>query len=190
MPIFYRGAGVGTYWHINDPEVAGFTPRLPRARASRDRLMNHVARGTVTSPFVSLTRSYGVAFDYARQGQAPASSSHPALVWEVEIPDNLPPGLRLVDPVKEVARRLPGPLAALHYAHDGPQSFLLGLIAPLRFTNLLDAIPLPPGGSSPPKAANLSLELQTLVFALRDSEALVCGTLPKEWIVARHEVTQ
>jgi len=149
--------------------------------------MNHVARGTVTSPFVSLTRSFGVALDYARQGPLPPSSETPAYVWEVEIPEKVPPGIKVIDPVKEVARFLPGPLASAHYAHDGPQSFLLAVIDPATFPDANLAVPLPPGGSGPAKAANLSLELQTLVSALRDSEILVCGTIPKEWIVMRYE---
>ncbi len=65
MAIFYRGAGVGTYWHTHDARQTGFVARSPQMPFSVDRLMLHIARGTVNSPFISLTRSYGIALNYA-----------------------------------------------------------------------------------------------------------------------------
>ena len=65
MTIYYRGAGAGTYWHTNDAPQQGFIPQSPGGTPPRDRLINHIARGTVTSPYVSLTQSYGVAWSYA-----------------------------------------------------------------------------------------------------------------------------
>ena len=29
MPIFYRGAGINTYWYLNDPMERGFIARAP-----------------------------------------------------------------------------------------------------------------------------------------------------------------
>jgi len=55
MPIFYRGAGVGTYWHSNNAQQTGFTPRSPGTSATINALMHYIARGTVTSPYISLT---------------------------------------------------------------------------------------------------------------------------------------
>jgi hypothetical protein len=51
MPIFYRGAGVGTHWHINDARLTGFTPQAPGIVLSIDRLMQHIVSGTVSSPY-------------------------------------------------------------------------------------------------------------------------------------------
>jgi len=59
MPIFYRGAGVGTYWHQHDARLTGFMPKAPTIVSSVDRVMQHVARGSISSPYISLTRSYG-----------------------------------------------------------------------------------------------------------------------------------
>lgn len=86
MPLFYRGAAVDTYWHIHDPRGTGFTPQKPGMSPSLDRLMEHIANGTVTSPFVSLTRSYSVAVDYALVGPVSASKANPAFVWESSWP--------------------------------------------------------------------------------------------------------
>ncbi len=51
MPIFYRGAGVGTYWHQHDARLTGFMPKSPTVVSSVDRIMQHVARGTISSPY-------------------------------------------------------------------------------------------------------------------------------------------
>jgi len=58
MPIFYRGDGVGTYWHENDARLSGFTSQSPGIVPSIDRLMHHIARGMVNSPYISLTRDH------------------------------------------------------------------------------------------------------------------------------------
>ena len=34
MPIFYRGAGIGTYWYLNNPIENGFTARSPEMTTS------------------------------------------------------------------------------------------------------------------------------------------------------------
>jgi hypothetical protein len=65
MPLYYRGAGVGTYWHERDARIEGFSPWRPSGDTSTNYLIQHIVRGTVVSPFVSLTRSYGVAHSYA-----------------------------------------------------------------------------------------------------------------------------
>jgi hypothetical protein len=36
---FYRGAGIGSYWYVNDARVTGFTPQSPGAPASIDNLI-------------------------------------------------------------------------------------------------------------------------------------------------------
>ena len=106
MPLFYRGAGVGTYWDLNDALLNGFTPQSPSTPPSINQLMQHISQGTLTSPYVSLTRSYGVALDYALAfGRTQPTATSPASVYEIELVDPLPAGLRLIDPIKEIAGR-------------------------------------------------------------------------------------
>jgi len=173
MPIFYRGAGVGTYWHEKDARLSGFTPKRPGAVHSIERLMEHIVRADVNSPYISLTRSYGVAYWYAAPfGRVPATESNPGYIYEIEISKPLPPGLQLLDPVKEVAMALPGPLDLISYQHDGHPDFLLK-IAP------------PGGGTRPP---NPLVPLETLVRALRDAEILAVGNIPATYVRNRYEV--
>jgi hypothetical protein len=114
MPIFYRGAAIGTYWHSHDARKVGFTPQSPGMQANTNRLANHIVRGTVASPFISLTRSYGVAWSYAVfLSRTQPRRSQPAYVYEIEIDDPPPLGLQLLDPIKEVANALPPPLSQL-----------------------------------------------------------------------------
>ena len=52
-------------------------------------------------------------------------------VHEIEIQEPLPPGLHLLDPVKEVAQMLPPPTSSgPPYQHDGLPDFLLGIVDP------------------------------------------------------------
>ena len=132
MPIFYRGAGIGTYWYRNDPVRQGFIARDPGMESTTNRLMLHIARSTVNSPFISLTRSYGVAWHYAMSSSVRIPTpSDPAYVHEIEIQKPLPPNLRLLDPVQEVTRTLPAPTSpGQPYQHDGLPDFLIGIVDP------------------------------------------------------------
>ncbi len=188
MALFYRGAGIGTYWHANDPRLSGFTPRSPGMQASTDRLMRHIGNGTTTSPYVSLTRSYGVALGYALLGKMKPTKSHPAYVWEIELTDPLPGNCQLLDPVQEIAKALPPPLHSPSYQHDGPQTFLLGLIDPGQQHLLLEPRPGPPESGSSLAAPTLSAELETLVRALRDAELLAVGAIPAACVRYCYEV--
>ena len=189
MAIFYRGAGVGTYWHTNDARLSGFTAQFPGMTATTGVLMHHIARGTVASPLISLTRSYGVAEDYAKNaGRKRPSAANPAYVYRIEINDPPPPNLTLWDPIKRVGTHLPGPLAAA-YQHDGQPNFLLGVVDPLGMKLYLSApyVQPPPatGTSRPP---TLTIELETLVRALRDAEIVVVGTIPAACVTFRYDV--
>ena len=96
MAIFYRGAGIGTYWYENDPIEQGFIAREPEMDPTTSRLMDHIARGTVNSPFISVTRSYGVAWNYAMSsGTQDPTRDDPAYVYEIEIPES--PIAELID---------------------------------------------------------------------------------------------
>jgi hypothetical protein len=194
MPMFYRGAGPGTFWHVNDARLSGFMPQSPGTLASHNRLMLHIARGTVSSPYVSMTRSYGVAWEYAvtcGRTTALASSADPGFVYEIELDDPLPRGLTLLDPIKEIANNVPGPLASMSYQHDGTPDFLLGVIRPAA-TSARKKRSLffkqPPPATGTPRPPNLSGELETLVRALRDAEILALGAIPAACIRNRFSV--
>lgn len=189
MAVFYRGAGVGTYWQLNDARIRGFTPQSPGVTPTVDCLMDHVVQGTVTSPFVSLTRSYGVAFDYAKNAsRKPPTASNPGYVYRIEV--NVPPpaALELWDPIVYLAQYLPSPYEP-PYQHDGRMNFLLGVVAPARMRRHRAGpyVPPPPGGGTP-RSPNLSKQLETLVRALRDAEILAVGTIPAACITHRYDV--
>jgi hypothetical protein len=192
MAIFYRGAGVGTWWHTSDARLAGFTPHSPGASFTSDALINHIACATITSPFVSLTKSYGVAKDYALNASRIApDSKNPAYVYKIEIDDALKyPSMTLIDPIKAVAQNLPDPCDKIMYQHDGVPRFLLGVIDPKgpNATHLTTLVEQPPGGAGTPRAANLTPQLEALIRALRDAEILACGTVPKQCIIERFDI--
>ena len=188
MPIFYRGAGVGTYWHGMDARTTGFTARHPGMTPTGDRLMEHIARAATASPYISLTRSYAVAWDYAINGTCRPTQQNPGYVYEVEIEGRPPLGLAIVDPVREVASQLPTPLASLSYQHNGLPSFLLGVVNKTMGNFLLDPGPQVPGSVGPFAAPNLTIHLKALVRALRDAEILAVGSIPASCVRFRHDV--
>jgi hypothetical protein len=183
---FYRGVGVGTYHHGFDLRITGIAPRSPGASYTPTSVMHHIARGTTTSPCVSLTRSYGVAEDYARNAsRAVPTAARPAHVYEIEIPD--PPPIPVVDPVFVVASQNQNPLTAHSYHHDGNQAFLLGVVNPAVGTPA--SVRWPPGAAGgTPRSPNLSIDLETMVFALRDSEVLLVGNLPRTCVINRFDI--
>jgi len=75
---------------MNDACQSGFTPRSPAATPGIDRLIDHVMGATRYSPYLSLTRSYGVALDYAKMS---ATASNPGWIYEIELNAPLPYGL-------------------------------------------------------------------------------------------------
>jgi hypothetical protein len=108
-------------------------------------------------------------------------------VYEIEIDDPPPLGLQLLDPIKEIANALPPPLSRTSYQHDGVQTFLLGVIDPKsmkRYLSVPIVQPPPRGGTIRP--ANLTLELETLVRALRDAEVLATGAIPSSCVRHRY----
>jgi hypothetical protein len=188
--MFWRGAGVGTYWHEHDVRLVGFTAQAPGVAATAEALKRHVAHGTVNSPYVSLTRSYGVATNYAiYASRRIPTKTDPAYVYAMEITDPLPKGLELLDPVIEVGRQLPSPLTANTYQHEGEQSFLHGVVDPVRARGYLDKPYLqPPPAAGTVRPPNLSLDLEALVRALRDSEVLALGAITTDCFRPRIEV--
>jgi hypothetical protein len=184
VPLFYKGVASGTHWHRNDPvKSGGFTAQSPMLPDTLDRLMNHIAKAqTGPSPYVSLTLSYSVAWTYASFGSSPRN---PGTIFEIELNDPLPPGLKLIDPVKRVAELAPEPLISPCYQHDGYPDVLLALVAPAGRKRILQrSIAQPPGNPSRP--ANISRHLETLVRSLRDAEVLAFGSIPAGCIATRY----
>lgn len=193
MPLFYRGAGPGTYWHVNDARLTGFTAQAEGMARGINPLRLHIARGTVSSPYVSLTRSYGIAWHYAvfcGKTVAVATDANSGYVYEIEIDKPAPQGVILIDPIKEVADDLPKPLdSGPPYQHDGGPDFLLGVVNPARMPAFLTVAYLqPPPGGGTVRPPNLSIDLETLVRALRDAEILAVGGIPAHCIRRRIDV--
>jgi hypothetical protein len=132
MPRFYKGVGLGTFLHGVDLRASGLTARMPASLYNIDTVMHHIARGaTAISPCISLSRSYGVAEDYAINGGTTfPSAANPAYVYEVDIPDPPPTGMTVIDPIAAVAANNSNPLSSLSYHHDGDMAFLLGVVDP------------------------------------------------------------
>jgi len=189
LALFYRIA-IGTFWHANDAQLTSFSAQRPSQQPSLDRLMNHIVYGTVTSPYVSLTRSYGIALNYALDfSRTPPSATNPAFVYEIEIADPLPSGLSLLDPLREVVQSFPQPESDYTYHHNGDNLYLLGVISPTSMGRYLrQMVKQPPPGGGTPSSRSLTLQLQTIVRALRDAEVLAFGTIPRTAIRARYDV--
>jgi hypothetical protein len=187
MTIFYRGAGVGTYWHTKDPRLSGLIPTTLGIPNTPDRVIQHVFNGLTHSPYVSLSLSYPVALNYALEmGTIWPTVHDPAYVWEVEI--NASHGVALVDPVKEIAAGAPNPLDPNPYQHNGDQNVLLGVMWHVLAPILHLPVAMPPTAVTGAHTINISPHLRALIHALRDAEILAVGTVPAACIVMRHDV--
>jgi hypothetical protein len=152
--------------------------------------MQHIVHGTTYSPYVSLTRSYGVAEAYARAaGLIAPTARKPGYIYVIELTCPLPVGLTLLDPIFEVASRAVPPESGHVYQHDGTQDFLLGVVDPSGHGAYMSANrPVPPGSVATAQPAHLSIELETLVRALRDAEILAIGAIPGSNVTNRFDV--
>ena len=195
MATFYKGAGIGTRWHIHDSRLVGFTARAPEAAPTTAALIDHIAAGTVNSPYISLTRSYAVAWDYAMRGGTDIPTlDKPGYVYEIEIGNPLPSGLKPLDPVKEVALSLQAPIdtdaqeGLPFYQHNGLPTFLLGVVDPISMLHFQVGRQPQPPGPGVPCDPNLTPPLKTLVNTLRDAEILFHGFIPSYCVKDRFDV--
>lgn len=197
MATFYKGAGVGTHWHDNNSRQTGFTARAPQAIPTTDALIDHIATSTVNSPYISLTRSYAVAWHYAMWGGTAGTiptRNNPGYVYEIEINNSLPTEIKLFDPIKQVALSLQDPADVdvetefSFYQHNGLPNFLLGVVDPQNMSGFqVGRQPQPPGPGER-CSPNLTPQLETLVNALRDAEILVHGHIPASCVKNRFDV--
>jgi hypothetical protein len=197
MPRFYKGMGVGTFHQTTDLRTIGINSWMPSSLYNVNTVMQHIARGTTTGPCVSLTRSYSVAEEYAIDAsRAFPSSSTPVYVYEISIPAPPPTGVRVVDPVFMVASHHNNALASPSYHHDGDMNFFARSCRPHRNgyisfgmgTYLRSPIRAPKGSATTLRPANLSIELETFVRAMRDAEVLVLGAIPSMHVINRYDV--
>ena len=190
MAVFYRGAGVGTHWHLNDAKILGFVPQSPGMARSVATMMSHIKDGTTNSPFISLTRSYSVALSYAvYAGLETPTPERPAYVYAVEIPKKHPKGLTILDPAREILSAVADPFGEVSYQHDGFPDFLLGVIQPSTMgEHLHKPISHPPPSDALARPANLDQHLEAIIRALRDSELLVVGTIPATCVIHKYPV--
>ncbi|MCY4403807.1 MAG: hypothetical protein OXD54_14650 [Candidatus Poribacteria bacterium] len=175
MATFYKGAGVGTHWHANDSRKTGFSARAPETTPTTETLIDHISKSTANSPYISLTRSYAVAWHYAVfSSKREPTTDIPAYIYEIEIDDSLPHGLNLFDPVKEVVHILPQPLK--------------GIVDLEYMENLLNSQTPQPSNQESGLSSQVELQLIALTFAQRDAEMLVRGYIPPFCIKHRFEV--
>jgi hypothetical protein len=184
----YKGVRIGTFLHGRNLMRTGIDARNSRSSVTVGSIEHHIARGTTTSPLISLTKSFGVAKDYALTGSlSKPSRTNPAYVYEIDVPDPPPAGVKLIDPVHDiVAAQQLNLLTNSSYHHDGDQRFLHFVVNPLWRTRATPMAPRPGGTSSSPVVMTIALE--AMVFALRDAEVLVVGNLPHSMVVHRHDV--
>jgi hypothetical protein len=189
MPLFYKGVPASTYYSNVDLRVGGLVARSPTATRTVQDVVRHISDGTINSAYVSLTRSYTVAEEYAFSCRMPPTSTNPGYVWEVQIDDPPPAGVMILDPVHTISESKKDVLAAGSYHHDGGQNVLMGIVSPATMGHvLLSPVKDPPMSGRTPRAPHISRELEALVRALRDSEVLALGNLPRRCFVARHTV--
>ena len=190
MPIYFKGVGPGTYWAANSPS-SGFTAENPGTGHSDNRLIQHVVYGNTNSPYISMTASYAVAACYASNGPGGiATPTNKGIVYEIEFPDPAPPGVTLIDPVQELINSSPGPPNTINHHHDGGQDLLKGIIDNATYGHCLIDPPDRLGrnpNTSPPIVTD---QLKCLVMALRDTEILAMGVIPRAQIVGQHDVPQ
>lgn len=188
---FYKGVGVGTFLHPHDLRISGITPAKPTANFDLAAVTQHVSRGVIMSPCISVTRSYAGAEDYARNAAtSPPTRVAPAYVYVIDVPDAVRTGITMCDPVEYVASRNRNPSASPSYHHNGSRRFLLALVDPILHQPLLTTPPVRPPGMTggAPAGPSVTPELETMVCALRDAEALVIGSVPRQWIIERFDI--
>ncbi len=191
MTYVYKGVGVGTFLHGHDLRRTGIKPAKPTAGFNLSAAMLHVSRGVSVSPCISVTRSYAVAEDYARNAaHTPPTRTLPSYVYVIDVPDPPPMGLSVYDPIEYVASHNKNPLMSPSYHHDGGAKLLLALVDPVAHAALLTSTPsrAPGLAGTAPSGPRVTQELETMANALRDAEVLVVGTIPKAWVAHRFDI--
>ena len=189
MPLFFKGVPASSFNSTVNFQLSGLLPRDPGGGRNVHAITSHICDGTTMSAFISLTRSYAVAEEYAYSGRAAPTPSDPGFVYEVLIDNPPPAGVDVIDPVYFIAESHKDALSQASYHHDGGKNVLLGIASPNTMGHvLLMPVKDPPMSGRTPRGPYVSRELETLVRALRDSEVLVAGSLPRTCFVNRHTI--
>jgi len=179
MPTYYKGASIGTYWHTNDASVTGLYAVRPGAGVFVGGAISHILTNSAVSPYISLTKSYEIALNYALltgvAGQIP-TRGNPAFVYEVFFDATLPPGVQLFDPVETIVSATARAAFGM-YQHDGGPDYLLGIINSRRFGKTLLRPRITPSGPDITSPI-LTPELKSIVRSLRDAELIATGVIP------------
>jgi hypothetical protein len=196
MPRLYKGIGVGTFLHDlhrkADLRQTGIPAHSPHKGYGHAAMISHVS-GDTESPFVSLTRSFGVAYNYAIDySRAVPTTNDPAFVCaiDVEYADLRGTPLTFMDPMVEIAKQINDPLGLTSYHHDGEMDFILGVANPSAMSHFrIKNAMRPPRDTTPAGPPHLSAAFQALVRALRDSEIIAHGdTIPGRFIAQIYDV--
>jgi hypothetical protein len=117
------------------------------------------------------------------------TAATPGHVYEIDTDYQILSGAKIIDPVHVIATQNGQSTTSPAYHHNGGPNYLLALIDPTSFAHLLNApAPRPPKSAALPAAPSLTLDLLTLVRAIRDAEMLVLGNLPATFFVRRHDI--
>ena len=172
----FKGAGVGTHWHTNDPRTNGGFFCAPGRPPSAVAVVTHIGGISHPSPYLSFSTSYAVAYAYAMMGPTVATAANQGRIYEID-----PSALPLVHPVEAIAR------LTNSWHHDGDQTLVLGVADPTGLGHHLTTHPQRPPGSLA-RPASVSDELVALVNSVRDAEVLVQGPVAPNCIVNTHLV--
>ncbi len=191
MVRLYKGVAPGTHHHATDLRTTGIAAHSPNDNVNLQAFVQHVALGSMHSPLISLSSSYAVAAQYAAVGKRRARHGSPGYVYQIDVPDPVPPSIEVHDAALYIANELlnsNNALTILNYRHNGDREFLLSVVNPQRFGHLKSTPPIVPSGlmtSSPPL---LTDQLKAMVHALRDAEVMVARNVPKSWVTYRFNV--
>jgi hypothetical protein len=100
-------------------------------------------------------------------------------------------GTVVIDPMVFIASKHQNPLVSLSYHHDGDQDFLGFVAYPKAHVGTVPHSPRPPGmtgsGTYP---VHKSIQLEAMIFAIRDAEVLVQNSIPSSWFTTvRHDIS-
>ncbi|GAA5528419.1 hypothetical protein [Herpetosiphon gulosus] len=199
MALFYKGVGKGTYWFNKNPmQNGGFSAAKSHLAPSSDLVREHIIHGARNSPFISLSRSFAIAWTYALMTQdRPNGQLDPrtkmrdvAYVYVIQLNEPLPTHLSVIDPASYLLQQQ-GVFASPAYQHNGLMDLLHSVIDPGNFGRFRKrSCPHAVTNNQPDPyfTPSISDDLRAAVMALRDSELLVHGTIDHNNIIDRIDV--
>jgi len=177
IPTLYKGAGPGTHWHVNDPRLSGFT--VGAMANTANRVIGHITNYSFPSAYLSFSTSYAIARSYALTGPVGvASSAGPGYVYEIDL-SAIATAPALVNPISIISGA--ASLAGAH-EHNGAGTLIAEIAVGLPTPSLAHQC----GGLM--LTPSVSAELRALIFAIRDAEVLISGSVLAGAVVNRHSV--